>query len=402
MDAAAAIEKLTGEELSPALSDRLATAPWEHIALLAQTLAPVYYDWLENEEQRRKEDSHEVHHCLDPYPRKASWQQQVSRLKGFLLYFPRITVPDPLAAALWPPITWAQVLRKLGEPPLFVAPGDESAFRSRLRRALLLLTELRPLITRGEIVPVPAPFALDYSVVQDAARKAVSKVDSLPEGRGSAYDQCSKECLGAVKVWQKVCAMCDYTPVAARPWVGKVLQADIDVVKLRCVPGIDVRSAQLLRGCELPSISNVSMSTIVSLRKNGDAFDEWRSDFHKVMATVDASSVARPEQAAVELQRGFEDILRPRVEQLKEKIKGSPVMDKIFTPAVLALAGSVVTFSITGDPHVSLTGALVSASLSPAAWMIEKLGRRYRKSGRKDALLAEFYGQLLNKDDIDS
>ena len=93
-----------------------------------------------------------------------------------------------------------------------------------------------------------------------------------------------------------------------------------------------------------------------------------------------------------EVRLAAETILTPRAEQLDEKVRGSTVLEQLVIPGAVAIGGGLVAYGITGAVDISTAAAV---AVSPAAWVLDKLRRRFDRAGRKAKRVREFYGYLL-------
>lgn len=128
-----------GRDLTTETAEEIADAPIEQISDLVSRVVPFYYDWLEKHEASLAEtgaDSTDQYYCVDSAVARAHWRHQVEYHKRFLLYSPRLVIPDPLAAVLKPT---ASVAALTGHMIV-----DEE-FRQSLRNALLALAHLAPI-----------------------------------------------------------------------------------------------------------------------------------------------------------------------------------------------------------------------------------------------------------------
>lgn len=403
MDSVEAIENFIGEELTADWVQSLAEAPFDQIIALLDALSPVYYDWLENKiaafksngDSKRKQ----TYHCVDPYPRELSWEQWLIRFKQLLLYYPSITIPDPLAEALWPYFTQAAVLGSVSV--------NEAELRHKLKEAVGILLKLRPFVKNHGFVLLPSPFVLDYEIVQTRTREEIRMLvgeqketyyRNLYEIAEQEYetDKGGTELLvGGVKVWGQVCALLDLTPIAANGLVQDILKREYGISNLRRAASAENRVSQALMQFEVPKLSKVELSDILSLRKNEDAFREWRVAFGQVLDLVQKESPKDQKGFDAEIRVAAETIMTPLSEQLKSKVKSSPAMEKIFVPSALTIGAGLVAFTAFDASFPA--AALVSAGISPVGWVAEKLNRRFNKGGRKATLVREFYSYLLER-----
>jgi hypothetical protein len=171
------INNFLGEQLTPGIADRLSNGPEDQVIELIQEIAPCYYDWLENEEANPTNGDQQNCFCIDPFERNLDWQKQIDIYKKHLLYFPKFTIPDPLASFLCAPINVAQ---------LFGTIAYDDKFKQSFKEAITLLAELAPLIRSNDIQLMPLTFATDYNSVQESTRKELDFI--LTHEQGSYYN----------------------------------------------------------------------------------------------------------------------------------------------------------------------------------------------------------------------
>ncbi len=397
------IRDYIGQELTTQYVERLATAPAEHITPLIQNLAPHYYDWLEHEETNQVDTQESRYFCIDHFSSSAPWQQQLETFKKHLLYFPRFVIPDPLASFLWPHITFAA---------MFGTVTINEEFRQNLRNVLLLLSELAPVVDDKDIFLMPTSFAKDYSAIQEGAGKDLQIIEGLESNYYEPLFQLIKSqstdkeqirmledgvrmIVGSVQVCGQICAKLQLTPVAGDEFVREILKQDYARgLQYILAPNRTQRATQTLLQYEVPGAAKASFERIIALRKNEDAFHEWRREFGKVLDKAQEEGPADEKQFEVEFKDAAQDILSPRVKEL-EKATASSALEKIFVPASLSIgagAAAVYVADIVFPPT-----AIAAASLAPAGWVLDKIIKRFNKSGRKATVLKEFYGYLLDK-----
>jgi len=402
-----ALEAFLGDELTSTTAARLADAPSDQLAKLAsEYLIPYYYDWLENETESRLNDETPIFHCVDPYPKKSYDDRALlNRVKALVLYFPRVAIPDPLADVLWPAAIAAQLTGLLGDMP--GALGQEGPMRRQMRLALHFLADIKPLVAHDDVRVFPATFALDHPAIHDRAREEMAAFRSLSADLRAKYPETDERLIGAVKAWGWVCAKCDYTPVAGAQWVKDVLRAEIDVQRSLHkrperggLPRVDLSIAATLSADGLPGVSQAPLDDVVWLRRNEEAFEEWRRDLREVLRLVWESDPGTPQQFEVEFARAVEDRLTPRIAALKAKTGGSSALTKLLLPAALTIGGGVVTAALfpAASPLAAVAGStVVGASTGAIGWLGEQLIARFGKSGRRAARLRQFYGHFSER-----
>jgi hypothetical protein len=391
-------EDYLGDELTAETATRFTEPdiPLEHLIGYLEKAAPYYYDWLENAEKQAASETREIYHPLDPYLPAETLDGAIARYKALLLYFPAVTIEDPVAKAIWPACTMAEIMRVTeGEPYIPLTDETEVALRRDIREAFKLLAAFRPLTQSGDVSLVPSAFALFYTVVQEAARKELEALER--ENLMSLYGQGDNGIVGAVKVWCKVCEMCEYTPVAGRDWVSKILSVEYQQAagRLKPVAGIDTRVTQDLWQYRLPGVEQAPVNEIISLRRNHDAFAEWRNALCGLLEQVRKEApTPDPAQFETEFKRAAEAQLTPKLQAIRSSIGQSQVLSKMLVPGLLTLGGGVITYIITQQPF---TAGAVTSALAPVSWIADKMIKRYNREGRKEGILRDFYGYLSDR-----
>ena len=282
------------------------------------------------------------------------------------------------------------------DPVVSFTDEAETALRRGIREAFQLLAAFKPLIQSGDVTLVPSTFALDYTVVQDAARNDLKALEQ--ENLLRLYGEHDRGIIGAVKVWCKVCEMCEYTPLAGRDWVSKILAVEYQQAmrRLQRVAGIDARVAQDLWQYRLPGVQQAPVNEIINLRRNHDAFAEWRNVLSGLLEQVRKEAPAPdPAQFEAEFKRTAEAQLTPKLQAIRSSIGQSQFLSKVLVPDSLTLGGGAITYMITQQPF---TSAAVTSALAPVSWIAEKMIKRFNRDGRQAAILRDFYGYLINRE----
>jgi hypothetical protein len=143
----------------------------------------------------------------------------------------------------------------------------------------------------------------------------------------------------------------------------------------------------------VPGISEATFEDVLRLRRDNEAFGEWRIAFGQVLDLVQREQPGSQAKFEVEVRQAAESILQPRAEDLRVKVKGSSALERIFLPSSLSVGAAGIALWISGSVPVA---TLVGGALTPAAWLLERAVKRWNRSGRKATLVREFYGYLLD------
>ena len=201
--------------------------------------------------------------------------------------------------------------------------------------------------------------------------------------------------VGRVKVWGQICALLDLTPIAANGLIRDILKKEYELSNLPRSASAENRESQALMQFEVPMLSDIKLTNVLSLRKNEDAFREWRIGFGQVLDMVQKEFPKDQKEFDAEIRLAAETIMTPLSEQLKSKVKSSPILEKILVPSALSVGAGFVAF--TGFDASFPAAAMVGAGLSPVGWVAEKLNRRFNKGGRKATLVREFYSYMIER-----
>src|SRR5205085_7875190 len=168
-------------------------------------------------------------------------------------------------------------------------------FKTNLRNALLLLAALAPAIEKGDVYLMPIPFADDYSSVQDGARNELEGIEGNNKSQYYAplykavknpgtNEEGMKMVVGSVKVLGQICAKLGLTPVAGNLLVNEIIKQDYEWGIRRILTSNKThRITGNLLQYDVPGVEKASFESVISLRNNEDAFNEWRREFGKVL-----------------------------------------------------------------------------------------------------------------------
>jgi hypothetical protein len=396
------IEDYLGDDLTLESADRISRAPRRHIGRMIDELTPYYCDWLEKEEAQSDGNSQGTCMLIDPRPRR-DWRQQEDAFKKCLLYFPRCVFPDRLAEFLMPLVAAA---------PLVGGVGDNEKFRQGLRDALYFLAGMATLRDDAGVVLMPYNFAIDYESVQKAANNEFKELKRSglrdeyyqavaeamePPGRRGSHDVASFV-IAHLKLNGILCARLGYVPIAGFSATWEALQRDYDMAGLSQtaprVPNRHHRVAQALLRHEVPGLRELDMETVIKLRRNEDAFRDFRRSFGEVLDRAQKELPTDERQWQAEFAQAADDILQPRLADLR-RVTSSSVVEKFFIPAALSIGAGTAAYYVADLPAFPVP-AITTASFAVFNWVLDKLNKRVSKSGRKAEVLREVYGMLLS------
>jgi hypothetical protein len=171
-------------------------------------------------------------------------------------------------------------------------------------------------------------------------------------------------------------------------------QSSVSMVKLlglqaaeQPMPRKQRGAAERLTRFRLPGISNISIEDILLVRQNEKVFADFQRAVGSVLGEIESSNPMTQEQFELDLAQAMDDVLTPQIDAL-EKGTRSSFIEKSIIPSTLALGAGAIALSMTGTFPA---GGEIAASITPATWLMDKLHRRYRRSGRNDRRLIEAF-----------
>jgi hypothetical protein len=383
---------------------------------------------------------------LEPFPPEGDGRAIANRYKKFLLYFPRLAVPDPIADIFYPPLIVAHVLNSFpGQARRGTFPWNDRV-QEDFRDAIRLLAEIAPAVKRQDLRLLPNPYLIFSELVQNAA---TSELDALRSGAhgenyfreietaamnkytiagyarhlaqlkaessvGNAppedYLVSMQEILerdkdklpGAIswvvaehiKLAGQICARLDYNAVAGDEAAYAALRQEYMLAD-NLPPNKAQRIATDLVRYDIPGIGNIDLRTILKVRQNEDSFEAFRRDFGNLMDRVHQEQPTDQRDFEKEFHQAADDILRPRIDGINKTLSVS-VIETFLVPAALSLTAGVAAHSFLGLAAFPVT-VTAATLLTPANWVLLKLNSRWNRTGRKDVILRDAYSMLLEK-----
>lgn len=391
MSAIDIIEDFAGEELTDDLVSSIIRWPKNQTAQLLSELNIYYSNWLNDESNANSSDDPNflTYAELNDF----QWDQQIEFYKKHLLYFQKVSVVDPLASLVWKMAGF-----------LFTKEETQQMFDYELFPVLGLLRTLRDSVKKGDITLVP--FAYAGFQVQDEAREVLNILEKDPDYMKNIMQKLNdnnlnihfiKSVLDQVQLQGQLCKRLNLAPVATNVVSKAMIEEDYGRnSKLLKVPAQNNRVSSVLFQFEVPGIKKATVSEILNLRNNEAAFAEWRISFGQLMDSTRAEEPKDQAQFLVEFKQKASDILTPKLSAINSALKSSAV-EKILMPASVTLGAGFAVYSLTAPETRYPIGSIASASFTSVAWVLDKLNKRFNKSGKKAAILKEFYGFMLSK-----
>lgn len=391
------VKRITGHELTSIWAESFSQSNSECINDLIEQITPFYDEWLNLQIAQRVSNGNVVYHCFDPHQHNRGWDKWLTRFKQALLYYPNVTVSDPLANVIWPVITSS---RLLGDYPL--RDRNESKLRSHIFDSLTYLAEMAPLIKDKSFELVPSPFVPDYEIVQSNANKEFfvepgtdtpSQVVYGRAGEGEDLQHQDEISAQGVRIWGHICALLDYTPVAGRKAVKGVLANGYENGALRVN---DVASAHSIihdvMRYQVPNLSGISLQDVISLRTNERAIAEWHSAL-RAFTNIFRDAITKEELPfGSKMSRTSEALLRPCLERLENMIRRSTTLSSMLATSPLTLGVTAISLTIEKSNAGNLKTLSEDNSLG---WVAGKLLRQISAPEGEDSVVRDYYSYLL-------
>lgn len=374
-----------GEDLSGKVAERLSQAPLEHIAVMLEHLEEGFYNTFDDLTAQPATAERNRYHLFEPFHQDIPMERLLANCKNLLLYYPAITVPDPLAKLLWPAIQAAAFTGELVIP-------DETTFRRELHDVLAFLAAMSPLVKDGSALLVAESFFIDHPHVQAEAR---TEIEQRPDRLELDSDLPRQLLIDEITVQGIMCKHLDLIPLTVSRTVTEALDHEYLKAAQRKIPNVELRIANALLSHRLPGTEGIEPALVAEVRSNEPAFAEWRKSFQDVIELAVKEADDDDERFAVEMRRASEDILMPKAKDIDRAVKGSPLLTRVLTPAALSLGGGAIAAHFT---HHFAESAAIGAALTPVSWIVEKLYNRYSRSGRSKVVIRELYTHLLSKE----
>jgi hypothetical protein len=340
-------------------------APADQLKDLSGRLADARIAWFDSA-------TYDAGRCyvLDIVPHGADVARALNRLKGLLLYFERVAIPDPLAYF----DNWISF------------SIDRPSVRTHLRKLLTFLSELAPLVATGDILLVPvvayknAPFA--SHIETEIAERHLAET---PPPEAWARRQ--------MILHGNFCAEYEYIPLATSQQVADFLDSDFGVKPHKTITGDRARIASAALTYRIPGTQHTSLREVLELRKNEVIFAEFRAVFGKLLAQANDSS--DQESFQLRLREAMDSELRPLVRNLNQMLKRSSVISDLLIPGAASLGGTWLAVELlNNDPRSSL----IAAGMIPIAWAAKCLLSSAGKERRNAKQLLAFYGRMIEKE----
>jgi hypothetical protein len=327
------------------------------------------------------------YHVVDPFPEQVSMERQIQQSKNMLLYYPAVTVSDPLAKLSWPII---QVANLTGR----VVISDEGKLRSEIREALYFFAGLKSLFEDGSALLFADSFFIDNPKLQEDAR---NEIRGRADRAEIEADPAKQMLVDGITLQGLTCKHLELMPLTTTDYAREALDDEYLKAAKRNVAKVELRMAKSLIHEHLPGADTIDADLIADLRHHDSAFASWRIAFQDVIERASREAEGDEGSFEREMKQASRDILGPKVKETDKALKASPVLTNIFKPAFVTLSGAALTAHFAGalaSPTAALS-ASVSAALVPASWIIERLYTRYNKSGRSNTVLRDVYTHLI-------
>ena len=146
--------------------------------------------------------------------------------------------------------------------------------------------------------------------------------------------------------------------------------------------GLDYRASRLLSTVNIPTLSEITVSDLVAIRKSETSFYEWRSALNKVFLEAKKLPVEKGIDNNAEFAKFADMLLRDEANKLKASLKSTTLKAKLLAGATTLSIGGVT--ALLNNPATAV--GVVAGGLS--GLLVNMLMERRKRS---DVVLAKFY-----------
>jgi hypothetical protein len=379
------IENYIGDVLTPKSVRRITEAPLEQIIPLIEKLDRYYEAWFEQEQADRTSSDEtsttEYFYALELSEPRGRGQAWTSHYKKFLLYFPTLAAPDPLAGVIYTPLVMALALQQPGAPTSVQwTAQNQNDFNDAVRT----LAEIAPAVRGQDLRLVPDWYLFFRESVQAAARREIEALNQSAAGDTylCAIEKAARQVISGsqpevpdfrgiarkvadfVKVRGQFCSLFAYTPVAGDPMTYAALQQEYSSLAYATTRSNEV--SQVLARFEIPGVDKMDVKTVLRVRRDDSTFAAFRRDFSQLIEKVYHQTPRDQATFNIEFKEAADDLLTRRIEEIKKACSASP-FEKILVPGAASIgAGAVAVASM----HAAFPPtAIAAAALAPFGWL---------------------------------
>ena len=413
--------------IEPASAESMTHADIENLADLVNEF---YRSWT----APPKDDTTITAYSATPLGHNAAGSPETSYLFSSLLYYPRVVVHDPFSSwfnrdrsELTIPVLprlkgdelWVEATEyRLGAEYHDVKPELDEA-RTTMRFFLEMFAVLRPLIVEGVIVPVPAwkivrkrqeeiSAAMRHDIKDDAMfallyqSEEAPRVSDFTHGRIMMNNippkyQRYETVRPASFYLNKLITIADemdavYVP--SEPIDYALLQTRLKRVRQELkMRSADFRIVPELMKLKLPIFDEVKPKTLVAMRQNDSAFEEFRAvlaDLYRSASIGGANSEEFPNEIADALR----DKLIPRVNEVERATARSATLrDALQSPMLDMVVGGAGVFAAAAAHGGAALPALVGVGATGVTGSLRRLLFRQKPQGANLVISALLRGR---------
>lgn len=372
------IQEWMGDEFADKTLGVLEKLPDEQLCDLLEKLADNYNSWEDELRKNRPKDLDLLHYGKRFRNDSYGQQELEKQAKLCSLCYTNVAFADPLAQSLHPTIELGQVI-----------PVDFVQARKAMNEGVETLLMLAPLDKIGAITLIPETFLSVQKNVQGLARQELGDTPMYIDLGDGTVDPSP----GQLAALSALLTIFELSPVASTPYAKSLLDKCVKDFQSK-LSANDFEFENVLSRFEIPNISKVPTSEIVSLRKNSEAFYKCRKTIQDALSTAHLRADAINGKI---MSENFEEFFKQQIMEAGNELSKSVTLQDLIIPGGVGLGvGSLSLYldsSIISDPN-KLAIALTGAASPGLVWLITALKKRMSSKHRSDQYLGEIYSYL--------
>lgn len=386
------VEAYFDAELTPHFVARLHDIPLSHFEALEALLASERQAWREETAAQLQQDTHAATATAGSL---LLLDSGATHVKPLLLYAESLALLDPVDTSGIAPVEGPY-------GPISWREEDEETQQFIWISMLRELASLRPLLVdvdgiilvspgfKGKRLPYSAEDFIEQWCGPDRHRSLKDKMMYLEE---RAVVERQGELLS-------LAGNIGHLPCTGRESMLDLLGSlNLPETARSAIPGSIARTLSTIAEYRVPELANYDLKTLIDLRRNNDAFAQFRGTLRQALATTHQQMRNLPDgiqanrhdarrgAVVAEFRAQLDDHLRPELQRLESALKSS-TFSQLFLPTALPLTFGMVGTSFYGE---SLASALLGAGAAASGYALAELARRPSKEFRRDKVLQTAY-----------